>query len=182
MKLENLQRVDRKAQSAGRADLPVVITRQCYGLALLLDKVHRREMKGVERSDRLGKRLQSTRQDRQRELDKRDPSQQSSHFVAMGSGRAYARGCASKSRTRSADWNSKSLARALQAGRGLQREDARAPPMYRDRSTLAPVVLQFALEFAEGHHRVARRHASSRQRRRSYPTLAHGLRQHGVGD
>ena len=55
MKLENLQRVDRKAQSAGRADLPVVITRQCYGLALLLDKVHRREMKGVERSDRLGK-------------------------------------------------------------------------------------------------------------------------------
>ena len=86
MKLESLQRVNGKAQSAGRADLPVVITRQCYGLSLLLDKVHRREMKGVERSDRLGKRLQSTRQDRQRELDKRDPSQQSSHFVAMGAG------------------------------------------------------------------------------------------------
>src|SRR5262245_41015477 len=54
--------------------------------------------------------------------------------------------------------------------------------MYRDRSTLAPVVLQFVLEFAEGHHRIARRHASSRQRRRSNPTLAHGFRQHRVGD
>ena len=87
---------------AGRADLPVVITRQCYGLSLLLDKVHRREMKGVERSDRLGKKLQGTRQDRQREFDKRDPSQQSSHFVAMGAGELA---CvdASKSRTRSAD-------------------------------------------------------------------------------
>src|SRR6266487_633999 len=86
MKLESLQRVNGKTQSAGRADLPVVITRQCYGLSLLLDEVQRREMKGVERSDRLGKRLQSTRQDRQRELDKRNPSQQSSHFVAMGAG------------------------------------------------------------------------------------------------
>src|SRR5438093_1049325 len=86
MKLESLQRVNGKAQSAGRADLPAVITRQCYGLSLLLDKVHRREMKGVERSDRLRKRLQSTHQDRQRELDKRDTSQQSSHFVAMGAG------------------------------------------------------------------------------------------------
>lgn len=41
---------------------------------------------GVERSDRLGKRLQSTRQNRQGELNKRDPSQQSSCFVAMGAG------------------------------------------------------------------------------------------------
>src|SRR5262249_31643026 len=54
--------------------------------------------------------------------------------------------------------------------------------MYRDRSTLAPVGLQFVLEVAEGHHRIARRHASSRQRGRSNPTLAHGFRQHRVGD
>src|SRR5262245_21249042 len=73
-----------KAQSAGRADLPVIITRQCYGLSLLLDKVHRCEMKSVEGPDWLGKRFQSTRQDRQREFDRRDPFQQSSHFVAMG--------------------------------------------------------------------------------------------------
>src|SRR5262249_2903338 len=41
MKLESLQRVNGKAQSASRADLPVVVTRQRYGLFLLLDKVHR---------------------------------------------------------------------------------------------------------------------------------------------
>jgi hypothetical protein len=85
-KLKRLQRVNRKAQSASRADLPVVITRQCYALSLLLDKVHRREMKSIERSDWLGKRFQSARQDRQGEFDKRNPSQQSSHFVAMGAG------------------------------------------------------------------------------------------------
>src|SRR5215510_4159530 len=85
-KLESLQSVNGKAQSAGRADLPVVITRQCYGLSLLPDKVYRCEMKGIEGSDRLGKRFQSTHQDRQRELDKRDPSQQSSDFIAMGAG------------------------------------------------------------------------------------------------
>ena len=83
-KLKRLQRVNRKAQSASRADLPVVITRQCYALSLLLDKVHRREMKSIERSDWLGKRFQSARQDRQGEFDKRNPSQQSSYFVAMG--------------------------------------------------------------------------------------------------
>src|SRR5499426_2156741 len=59
MKPEGLQRVNRKAQSASRADLPVVITRQCYALSLLLDKVHRREMKSIERSDWPGKRFQS---------------------------------------------------------------------------------------------------------------------------
>src|SRR5262245_61542913 len=86
MKRESLQCVNGKAEGAGGADLPVVITRQGYTLSLLLDKVHRREMKGVERSYRLGKRLQSTRQDRQGELDKRDPSQQSSDYIAMGAG------------------------------------------------------------------------------------------------
>src|SRR5262252_9738556 len=85
-KLKRLQRVNRKAQSASRADLPVVITRQCYALSLLLDKVHRREMKSIERSDWLGKRFQSARQDRQGEFDKRNPPQQSSYFVAMGAG------------------------------------------------------------------------------------------------
>src|SRR5215813_13310628 len=58
-KLNRLQRLNRKAQSASRADLLVVITRQCYALSLLLDKVHRREMKSIERSDWLGKRFQS---------------------------------------------------------------------------------------------------------------------------
>src|SRR5215831_15973149 len=68
-KLNRLQRLNRKAQSASRADLPVVITRQCYALSLLLDKVHRREMKSIERSDWFGKRFQSTCQDRQGEFD-----------------------------------------------------------------------------------------------------------------
>src|SRR5262249_58672466 len=86
MKPEGLQRVNRKAQSASLADLLVVITRQCYALSLLLDKVHRREMKSIERSNWLGKRFQSARQDRQGEFDKRNPSQQSSYFVAMGVG------------------------------------------------------------------------------------------------
>src|SRR5262249_22283808 len=84
MKPEGLQRVNGKAQGPGRVDLQVVITRQCYALPLLLDKVHRREMKSIERSDWLGKRFQSARQDRQGEFDKRNPSQQSSYFVAMG--------------------------------------------------------------------------------------------------
>src|SRR5262249_57212307 len=84
-KLNRLQRLNRKAQSASRADLLVVITRQCYALSLLLDKVHRREMKSIERSDWLGKRFQSARQDRQGEFDRRNPPQ-SSYFVAMGAG------------------------------------------------------------------------------------------------
>src|SRR5215510_4749916 len=181
-KLNRLQRLNRKAQSASRADLPVVITRQCYALSLLLDKVHRREMKSIERSDWFWKTVPKhvpRPAGRVRQV-RSVPTKFA--LRRYGSGRAHARGYASKSHTRSADCESTALARALQAGGDLQREAVRAQPMYRDRSTLAPVVLQFVLKFAEGHHRIARRHASSRQRRRSNPTLAHGFRQHRVGD
>src|SRR5262249_62310610 len=86
-KLNRLQRLNRKAQSASRADLLVVITRQCYALSLLLDKVHRREMKSIERSDWLGKRFQSARQDRQGVVADRNPRQQDTDVLGIGSGK-----------------------------------------------------------------------------------------------
>ena len=87
-----LQLVDRKPQRARSADEPIVVGGKGYRLSLLLEKVHRCQVEGVECSDRL-------------------------------------------------------------------RKDVRAQPRCRDRSTLAPVLVQFTLEVAEGHDGLARRRA-----------------------
>lgn len=75
--------VDREAHCTRSVDQPIIIARQRHILPLLSEKLHRREMERIERSNRPGKRLQSTCQDERRKLDERDTSQQGSYFIAM---------------------------------------------------------------------------------------------------
>src|SRR5262245_22855601 len=83
---KSLEPIERESKSTGNIDQAVVVASERYGLSLLLDKVHRREMKGVECSNGLGERLQSTCQYRRGGLYESDTSQQRPRFASMRSG------------------------------------------------------------------------------------------------
>jgi hypothetical protein len=82
---KSLEFVDLKAKSARASDEPVVIAGERYGLPLLLEKVHRRQMERIQSSRGFGKGLQGPRQHRRSELDQGQATQESAHFVRMRS-------------------------------------------------------------------------------------------------
>jgi hypothetical protein len=86
MKIDTrLEFVERKPEGAGAVDEPVVIAGERYRLSLLLEKVHRCQMKGIQRSHRLWKGFQCPRQHGRRELYQRQPTEQRPYFVRVRS-------------------------------------------------------------------------------------------------
>src|SRR6266508_2635457 len=77
------------------------------------------------------------------------------HAIAQ----AYGRESESRSRIREAGWKSMFLARVFLEARDPPPRDERAQPRCRDRSTLAPVLMQFSLKLVERHHGFSRRYA-----------------------
>ena len=58
-----------------------------------------------------------------------------------------------------------------------QPEDRRAPPNYRDRSSIGSIFLQIGQDFTELHHRFSCRHFPSSRQRWPDPPLADGIEQ-----
>src|SRR2546427_1451535 len=85
-----LELVERKPKGAGPVNEAVVIAGERHGLSLLPEKIHRCQMKGIQRSHRLWKGLQRPRQHGRSELDQGQATQQCAHFVGVGS-RQFAR-------------------------------------------------------------------------------------------
>src|SRR5919106_1920733 len=85
-----LELVERKPKGAGAVNEPVVIAGERYGLSLLLEKVNRRQMKGIQHSNRLWKGLQCPRQHGRSELYQRQPTEQRADFIRVRS-RQFAR-------------------------------------------------------------------------------------------
>ena len=144
-----LELVERKPKGAGAVNEPVVIAGERYGLSLLLEKVNRRQMKGIQHSNRLWKGLQCPRQHGRSELYQRQPTEQRADFIRVRS-RQFAR---VNSRPNlvldQPSRDQRFLPEAFRWGRGLRPKDAPARPKYRDKSTVAPVLLEFLLDFAE---------------------------------
>ena len=82
---KSLELVEWKAESAGAVDEPVVIAGQRYGLSLLSEKFHRRQMDGIQSSHRFWKRFQCPCQYGWREFYESQATQQRAHFVGVRS-------------------------------------------------------------------------------------------------
>jgi hypothetical protein len=55
--------------------------------------------------------------------------------------------------------------------------DVRAPPSYRDKSSVRPIALQVAQELVDRHYRLARWRSAPDRDRRRHPTLPEGVKQ-----
>src|ERR671910_3590670 len=80
-----LEFVERKTKSTGTISQPCIITGQGHGLSLAAEKLHRGQMKGVQRSYRPGKRFQRSDEHRGSHLDERETTQQCARFVSVRS-------------------------------------------------------------------------------------------------
>jgi len=85
-----LELVERESKSAGAADEPVVITCERYGLTLRSEKLHRRQMKGVQGSHRLREGFQRSREYRGSQFYEGQATQKRADFVCVRS-RQFAR-------------------------------------------------------------------------------------------
>ena len=80
-----LELVKRKPQCASAVHQPVVVAREHHGLSLLSEKIHRRQMEGIQSPYRLGKGLQRSREHRRRKLYQGQATEQRTHFVRVRS-------------------------------------------------------------------------------------------------
>jgi hypothetical protein len=80
-----LELVERKPQRASAVHQPVVVTREHHGLSLLSEKIHRRQMEGIQSPYRLGEGIQRSREHRRRKLYQGQATEQRTHFVRVRS-------------------------------------------------------------------------------------------------
>src|SRR5437899_916562 len=86
MKTEmGLELIERESKGAGAVNEPIIIAREGYGLPLLAEKVHRRQMKRVQSSHRLRKGLQCPCQYGRGEFDQGQTAEQRADFVRVRS-------------------------------------------------------------------------------------------------
>src|SRR5215470_16163742 len=75
--------VNRKAKGAGAIRKAGVIAGEGDRLSLISKKIHRRQVKRIQGSYRLGERFQRSREHGRSELYEREPTQQRAHFIRV---------------------------------------------------------------------------------------------------
>src|ERR1051325_9551085 len=139
-----LEFVERESKGAGTANEPVVIACERYGLTLYSEKLHRRHMKGVQRSHRLPEGFQRSCEYGRSQFYEGQATQKRADFVCMRS-RQFARVNFGPNLILDQPAGNQRLLPQAVRRRDLPPTGERARPKYRDKSTIAPVLFKLLL-------------------------------------
>ena len=137
--------LERKAKGAGCVKKPAIVDRDRNALALLSEKFHRCQMEGIQGTDRFWERLQGSREHRRGKLNKCDAAQQGTHLIRMRPGEFARMNPSPDFIFKQAAGNQILVPKPFGWRPVFRHEVSRGQPKYRDRSTLAPVALEFPL-------------------------------------